>query len=361
METNSRAAIFHAVDQPLELRTIPWPTLQGSEYLIRITACTLCGSDLHSVHGRRKVPTPTVLGHEILGRIEAFGPAAPRTDFAGNALEIGDRVTWAIVASCGTCFYCQRGLSQKCEQQTKYGHEAVRPGYELTGGLADYCHLAPGTAIFRVPDDLPDAVACPANCATATVAGAMVLAGDLVGRTVLIMGAGMLGVTGMAWAKAHGAALVIGCDVDAERLRVAAAFGADRLVTPSELAEAVASCTTGHGVDIALEMTGSPEAFEAALPLTRMGGTIVLIGSVFPSRPVPLLLEQVVRRCLTLQGNHNYSPQDLQAALEFLARHHREFPFESLVTDWFPLTDVARAFEASSSRSLRIGIRESSS
>src|SRR5581483_7521681 len=105
--------------------------------LVRVTGCTLCGSDLHSYAGRRSVAVPTVLGHEILGRIDAFGPSTPRRDFLGQSLAEGDRVTWAIVANCGDCFYCLRGLPAKCQHSVKFGHELLRPGRELTGGLAE--------------------------------------------------------------------------------------------------------------------------------------------------------------------------------------------------------------------------------
>lgn len=357
MSDRASAAVFAGVGQPFELRTFPVPVPRGVEVVVQVTACTLCGSDVHSVHGRRTVPTPSILGHEILGRIVAFGPDAKRHDFAGQPLQIGDRVTWAIVASCGNCFYCQRDLPQKCEYQTKYGHEPLRPGYELTGGLADHCWLAPGTAILHIPEELSDSVACPANCATATVAAAMRLAGDLKGRRVLIMGAGMLGVTATAWASAHHADEVICCDVDPSRLANAEAFGATRLTSPETLAAVVADCTSKHGVDITIELTGAPEAFETALPLSRLGASVILIGSVFPTRPTSLLLEQIVRRCLTLRGNHNYAAPDLQEAIAFLTQHHAEFPFDSLVARWFPLSDVASAFAVSPKEALRVGIR----
>jgi alcohol dehydrogenase len=110
--------VFHAPGKPLELREFPLPAPQGSEALVEVIACTLCGSDLHTMHGRRSVSVPTILGHEILGRITAFGPAAPRQDAAGKPLQLGDRVTWSIVANCGDCFYCLRGLPQKCQRQT---------------------------------------------------------------------------------------------------------------------------------------------------------------------------------------------------------------------------------------------------
>ena len=168
----TRAAVFRGVGLPFEFVEVPLPSPTGAEVLVEVVACTLCGSDLHSVRGRRSVPLPTVLGHEVLGRVAEFGPAASRRDASGRPLAVGDRVTWGIVASCGACFYCGRDLPQKCLRQTKYGHEPFLPGRELTGGLAEHCLLVPGTAIFGIRDEIPDAVACPANCATATVAAA---------------------------------------------------------------------------------------------------------------------------------------------------------------------------------------------
>jgi putative phosphonate catabolism associated alcohol dehydrogenase len=351
--------VFTGVGQPLQWRQFPVHSPVGSEILVRVTGCTLCGSDLHTYRGRRTAPTPSILGHEIIGRIEELGPDAPRQDAAGEPLRPGDRVTWSLIASCGSCFYCQRRLPQKCVAMVKYGHEPLRPGAELTGGLADYCRLAPGSTVLRLPDDLCDAVACPASCATATVAAALRAAGNLQGQTVFILGAGMLGLTACAMARTAGAVEVICCDIDPVRLTQAAAFGAGQVAQPVEVAAAVSGRTGGYGVDVALEMSGAPEAFEGALPLLRLGGTLVLVGSVFPSRPVPLLLEQVVRRHVTLRGVHNYAPQDLDQAVQFLSQA-RQYPFAELVCDWFPLGDADAAFsKASTSGVFRVGVRPS--
>lgn len=205
MNRTTLAAVFRGPELPWDLREIAIPDVNGSAMLVEVVACTLCGSDIHTIHGRRTVRVPTILGHEILGLVAAFGPAAPCRDAACRPLQEGDRVTWGVVANCGECFYCLRGLPQKCERQVKYGHEPLRPGLELTGGLAGHCLLVPGTTLLRVPDDLPDAIACPVSCATATVAAALDAAGPIDGRRVLVAGSGMLGVTAMAWARTKGA------------------------------------------------------------------------------------------------------------------------------------------------------------
>lgn len=344
---------------PLEFREVAIPRVREREILVEVIACTLCGSDLHSLSGRRSVPTPTILGHEALGRIVEFGPETPRFDAAGVPLAPGDRVTWGVVASCGECFTCKRRLSQKCERQTKYGHERLHPGRELSGGLAGHCLLVAGTAVFAVSEVLCDAAACPANCATATVAAALEAAGpgQLEGSRVLVMGSGLLGLTAAAWARSLGASRVMVCDPDADRRALAGSFGATEALAPESVAEAVLGGTEGHGVDVVFEMSGAPEAIESSLSLLRLGGTLVLVGSVFPTRAVPVIPEQVVRRCLKLQGIHNYQPHHLQAALRFLAGHP-SYPFSTLVTDWRPLSELAEVLQAPPMPGkARIGIR----
>lgn len=355
--TMSLAAVFTGAGQPLDMQWIAVTNPQEAEILVRVLGCTLCGSDLHTFDGRRTVAVPTILGHEIVGRIEAFGPAASRRDFSGEELNVGDRVTWSIVASCGECFYCCRGLPQKCERMIKYGHEPLRPGQELTGGLAEHCLLAPGTAIVRLPESLSLAAACPASCATATIAAALDAAGDLSGKTVLIAGAGMLGLTACAMSRAAGATEVICVDVNPERVARATQFGATRTVSPDKIESAVSVATGKYGVDAVLELSGSPAAFESAFPLVRTGGTLVLVGAVFPSRPIPLAMEQIVRRHLTLRGIHNYAPRHLQTAVQFLSTNS-QYPLDTLVAGWLPLSQTEEAFRlAGQPDTLRIGIR----
>jgi putative phosphonate catabolism associated alcohol dehydrogenase len=356
--TTSLAAVFDGAANQLELRRFATPAPQQGEIVARVLGCTLCGSDLHTVAGRRTVATPTVLGHEIVGSITAIGDGVPACDVGGEALRVGDRVTWAIVASCGQCFLCQRGLPQKCLRAVKYGHEALRPGRELLGGLAEHCLLVPGTALVRIPDDLSLEVACPASCATATIAAALEAAGDVRDRCVLVLGAGMLGLTAAAMARVAGAGAVICVDVDETRRSRAKQFGATRVAAPAELDAVVREGSGGHGVDVVLELSGATAALEAAWPLARLGATFVLVGAVYPGAPMSWPVEQIVRRNLTLRGVHNYEPRHLATAVKFLREQQRSFPFAELVTAWFPLSDVQTAFaRAREAGHWRVGVR----
>jgi alcohol dehydrogenase len=341
--------VFEEPGQPLIMREFVRPTLGAGEVLVEVTCTALCGSDLHSYEGRRETPLPTILGQEILGRIAELRPGDPPVDLLGKKLALGDRVTWSVAASCGGCFYCELSLPQKCEHLFKYGHERTDPRHPLSGGLAEHCHLARGTTILKVPDSLPDEVACPANCATATVAAAFRVAADVHDRVVLIQGAGMLGLTAAAMARHHGAREVIVCDLDDERLKWADRFGATHTVQVDadgdDLTDLVARLTGGRGVDVALELSGSAAAIEMGLPLLRIGGRYVWIGAVFPTRDVPISPEMIVRRLLRIEGVHNYTPVDLIRAIDFLKETQAEFPFAQLVTGTFPLAEADAAFQ----------------
>jgi D-arabinose 1-dehydrogenase-like Zn-dependent alcohol dehydrogenase len=191
----SRAALFHGPNQPFTFHDVPLPALAAGEVLVRIRLTTLCGSDLHSHAGRRSALTPSILGHEMVGGVEALGQGEV-CDEAGWPLALGDRVTWDMGWSCGACAWCHAGLRAQCERRWEFGHhrfDADHPA--LAGGLAQHCVLPAGTAIFRVPAIWPDTVAAPSNCATATVAAAVRQAGAPVLGDVLVAGAGMLGLT----------------------------------------------------------------------------------------------------------------------------------------------------------------------
>lgn len=356
----SLAAVFRAVGEPLSLERFPIPKLRGTEALVRVRCSTICGSDLHSYFGRRHSPVPSVLGHEMVGEIAAMGPGGV-SDYQGNPLALNDRVTWSMVWSCGTCFYCTHKLQPKCERLMKFGHEEILPGRALVGGMAQHCWLPEGTAILRVPNGVADRVASPANCATATVAAVLRNAGPITGRVVTVHGAGMLGQTACAMAAVGGALEVIVIEPDPLRRGTALRFGATVAMDSNLPAEQILACVRersgGRGADIGLELAGYPESVELGLRLLRMGGRFVMAGATFPSRSVLLSAEQVVRHMLHIVGVYNYAPEDLEAALSFLAVAASRYPFEELVARTFSLEEVNAAIQyAESARPPRVAL-----
>jgi len=335
------ALVFEAKDAPMARVRVAVPTLGPGEVLVRVRCCTLCGSDLHTMEGRRSVGAPMVLGHEIVGTVEAVGAGGLR-DTAGRELGVGDRIAWAVAVACRACAACERGAPEHCTARFKYGHAAF-DRWPLSGGLAGHAQLVAGTAIERVPEGLSDAVAATATCAGATVAAALRHAGDLEDRRVALFGAGMLGLSAAAFARALGAAEVIAVDVDPARAERAQDFGATASVGPDRSARSIRDVAP-DGVDVALELSGASPAAAEALAALRVGGHLVLVGAVAPAPPIEVLPEDLVRRRLTITGVHNYLPEDLRTALDLLAR--ADAPFAGCAAPPRPLDELEPAIES---------------
>lgn len=360
MNAQCKSIVLTGSEPTLECSIVEQPELQSGEVLVEILCCTICGSDLHTFQGTRSTPCPTILGHEMVGRVVDMHPEYPTVDFLERPVKVGDRITWSVAVSCKDCENCRRGLTQKCSRLFKYGHQKLTDANYLSGGLASHCHLAKGTTLFKVPESLPDLIASPANCATATVMAAFRLAGDVKNRSVLILGAGMLGVTASAVAHSKGAESIFITDIDASRLKRSLEFGANHtLLVKKEqpLHAEIQHLTQGRGVDIVFDMTGVPEVIESGLEATAIGGTMILVGSVYPARPVQFPAENIVRRLIRLEGIHNYIDLDLANALNFLERHQKTYPFHRLCEQTFSLEDVSAAFaESANRRSYRVAV-----
>ena len=148
MQISARITHFHGVGIPFEVCEMPVVT-NSNDILVGVTLATICGSDLHTVSGRRGADTPCVLGHEIVGTLVA--PTTLRSA-TGETLREGDRVTWSMTTSCGTCDYCvHRNLPQKCETMFKYGHARNEGDSALSGGFATHIGLRPGDSNLSYP------------------------------------------------------------------------------------------------------------------------------------------------------------------------------------------------------------------
>jgi threonine 3-dehydrogenase len=310
---------------------VPLPTPGTGEVLVRVLLTTVCGSDRHTVSGRRASPCPSVLGHEAVGQIIEIGPGgAPGDD--GGSLAVGERVVWGVAVACGACDRCRSGRTAKCRSVRKVGHEPFDSGWPLSGTYARHLVLPAGATIARVPAALPDVLAAPAGCATATVMAAVEAAGPLAGRRVLVSGAGMLGVAAVVAARDAGASTVVVTDPDPERQDLAARFGATATLGPDD--------EVGP-VDVAVELSGASSAVRRCLDALDVGGRLVLVGSVAPAPPVLLDPERVVRGWHTVTGVHNYEPRHLREALGLLERTREAVPWAELVTPAASLAELA--------------------
>lgn len=349
----ARIQVFRGPGQPFELRQAPLPeSLRTGEVLVEISLATICGSDHHTVEGRRPAPLPSVLGHEAVGRVVAS---------ARVGVLPGQRVTWTLADSCGECPACTRyALPQKCASLFKYGHAAVSDGTGLNGTYASHILLRRGTAIFEVPDSLPDAMVAPANCALATIVNVL---SDLPRPcgTALVQGGGLLGVYACAMLRRRGVASVFCADVSDQRLALVREFGGEPLPADQARWPRVAEHlrgVNGGGVDLVIEVAGVSAAVTQGVQVVRAGGTYVWAGMVHPHTALALTGEDVVKKCLRIRGVHNYAPADLAAALVFLEETRGEFPYAKLVSPPLPLERLDEAMALSQRREwLRVAVK----
>ena len=355
MSDQSFFAQFEDSANGFSIRNTTIPDLKPGEMLVRNTYTTICRSDIYTFQGKRKEKSPTILGHEIVGRIIAMEQDAPLHDVRGHAMQIGDRVTWAIYASDPTSAFAKKGIPQKGEDLFKYGHEQITDQSTLHGGLAEYIILRKNTPIIAIQDDeLSDKAASLINCAVSTAAGAIRLAGNLEHQAVLVNGTGMLGIIACAMAKKAGARNVIAVDFNKDRANLAFKYGADLALGTDD---PLLSSSEKIKVDVVLEFSGIPEAMQSTLELLGIGGTAVWIGATFPQPDIAINGEKMIRRVLTIRGLHNYNQSDLVAAVSFMESTHKEFDFDALVHGGFTLEQTNAAYQyAIEHNPFRVGI-----
>lgn len=330
-----QAQVWHGGHE-FALTGFPAPTLGPGEAVAAIDLATVCGSDRHTVNGRRAGARPSILGHEAVGRIVEVHADGVR-DVRGEPLRTGDRVVWGVTASCGHCDRCVRGLTAKCRRLLKTGHESVTSDWPLSGGYATHIHLRRGLTLVRVPVGVGDAAAAIAACAGATVVACLDAAGpqDLTGHRVVVNGAGMLGLFAGAMARYRGAEVVEVRDPSSERGELAVDFGATRSVVVPRGSRHMAEAAV---FDIAVELSGASDGVRNCLASLDIGGCLVLAGSVAPAGTVELDPEALVRGRNTIVGVHNYEPEHLQTAVDFLAATAGRHDWDAVVAAPRPLS-----------------------
>ena len=266
-----RAVTYRA---PGEVRVEDRPEpelLARDDAIVRIEASGICGSDLHIYHGRVKIEPGFTIGHEFVGTVIGAGDDVTR-------VAVGDRVLGCYHSACGTCFFCLRCIYHKCDHMRTFGHGAVLGS--LQGTQADQA-LVPNAnlTLRRVPAGLSDDVALFAGDVMGTGYHAVQESATRPGDSIAVLGLGPVGLCAVQVAVASGAGPVLAIDTVAQRLEVAAGFGAIPVhLTAQNPREVVKQITGGRGVDAAIDAVGHPDALDLAIRLTRKAGTVVAIG-----------------------------------------------------------------------------------
>ncbi len=342
----AQITLFHGVNTPFDICEVPVEVIANT-VLVRVNLATICGSDLHTVSGRRGADVPCVLGHEAVGTVAA--PTSLRSA-EGKPLREGDRIVWSLTTSCGACHYCgTKNLPQKCETMFKYGHVQCADENTLSGGFASHIQLKAGTAIYHIPDTIKDEEAAPINCALGTVINGLETIGTYPGETAIIHGAGMLGIYAACYLREQGYDIVVIVDKNTHRLQMAEQFGATHIlntdITAAEDRTTILKeITDGRGIDLAVEVSGAPSALPDMIKWLAIGGRCVTLGYVYPLDNVPFNVHQLVTKCINLQGVHNYHSTVLKTALSFIEKNRTRYPFTELIGKVYPLSDIDDAF-----------------
>lgn len=265
-----KAVVFRGVND-IRVEQVARPRPRAGQAVIRMTATTICGTDVHIVKGEYPVRPGLILGHEPVGVIEELGEGLD------DEYTVGQRVIAGAITPCGQCFYCLNGVHSQCRGALG----GWRFGNTINGAWAEYLLVPDARAnLAAVPDALTDEqVLMLPDIASTGISGAE--SGNVrLGDSVVVFAQGPIGLCATLGAKLRGASLVIAVDPIKERRRMAERFGASVTIDPAavDAVETIRGLTDGRGADVAIEALGHQTTFEAALRSLRPGGTLSSLG-----------------------------------------------------------------------------------
>jgi threonine dehydrogenase-like Zn-dependent dehydrogenase len=331
-----KAVVFKGTNR-IAVEEVPKPTPRAGEAVIRITTTTICGTDVHIVRGEYPVKPGLILGHEPVGVIDELGAGLE------GLYDVGQRVIVGAITPCGQCFYCLNGVHSQCGG----GVGGWKFGNTINGAWAEYLLVPDARAnLAPIPTGLTDedVVLC-CDIFSTGLSGAE--SGNIkVGDAVAVFAQGPIGLCATLGAKLRGAALIIGIDGNADRLRIARTMGATVTLNihDGDPVPEIKRLTEGRGADVAIEALGLQETFENALRAIRPGGTLSSLG-VYSGKVVApyeafyagLGDEKIVT---TLCPGGKERMRRLMAAIQT-----RRVDLRPLVTHAFALDDIAEAFD----------------
>lgn len=344
-----RAAVIPAPFAPVEVREFPFPTLEPGAALLQTLASEVCGTDVHLWHGRLAgVPYPLIPGHISVGRVMQIRGRV--TDIEGAAIEPGDVVTFLDVH--GTCYHCWQCLvarqPTRCPHRRVYG---ITYGADdgLLGGWSEAIYLKPGVQIVRLRSGVTPELWIAGGCGLPTALHAIDRAELRLGDTVVVQGAGPVGLSVCALARASGAGWVGVVDTSAPRLAAAQRMGADSvfLLGDEGFAPTLAQIkqhTGGRGADVAVEASGSPQAVPQGMAACRDGGRYVVVGQYSDNGSVSINPHlDINKKHLDVRGCWGIEMAHLWRAMDILARQGAQFPWLETISRRYALEEAGQA------------------
>jgi L-idonate 5-dehydrogenase len=333
-----RALVIHA---PHDLRIDDVPVVQpgAGEVKVRVRMGGICGSDLHYFHnggfGAIRIREPMSLGHEVAGTVTAIGSGV-------TCVAVGDKVAVNPSKPCGHCRFCMEGERQQCLDMRFFGSAMRFP--HLQGAFREELIVDETQAVKVLPDTPFEEAAFSEPLSVAL--HAVSAAGSLVGKRVLVTGAGTIGCLVIACARYAGAAEIVATDVSDNALAVAAKMGADRIVNVASDPGILDHFTADKGFfDAAFECSGNGGVIASLTQMVRPRGAITLVGM---GAEVPLPISVLVTKELALHGSFRFD-REFAWSVDLLTR--RAIDVRPLLTGIFPLQDAVKAFEVASDKS----------
>jgi alcohol dehydrogenase len=335
-----RAVVYRGPND-IRLETVPEPALRGpQDAIVRVTTASICGSDLHVLHGLMpKMEPGAIIGHEFVGVVESVGSAV-------DGFKPGDRVVGPAAIWCGRCRACRKGLLGACENGAIFGNGPLFG--DLDGVQADYVRVPFATVTLHpIPDGLSDERVIFAGdilpTAYSAIAGlAPGSRGVRAGDTVVIFGAGPVGLCAVASAKVFDPGRVIVVDREEYRLEMASRLGADLVIDASveDVRKLVKEATDGWGADYVVEAVGKQETLNNAVAVSAPGGVVSIVG-VF-QQPVSVNAPRMLAKNLTLTIGMGDLGR-IQELIDHIAAGRLDLT--PLITHRLPLADAIEAYE----------------
>jgi threonine dehydrogenase-like Zn-dependent dehydrogenase len=345
MTTSSRAVVLEEFGRPLQLRSYDVPEPKDMAALVRVGYAGVCGTDVHLQAGRLTIPTPVVLGHEAVGRIDKLGPGLTH-DVLGSPLKEGDWVSWLNNIACGRCNFCL--VEQQptlCSGSRKiYGiNQRADEWPHVSGGWSDYIYLQPGTVLVKLPKVATPQEVISLGCAGPTaVHGALNEVRIRFGDTVVVQGSGPVGLAAAMYAQLAGAAKVILVGGPAARLDVAKELGVGQVhldifetTDAAERVKLVQQETRGNaGADVVIECAGVPSAVAEAIDYARPDGQLAIVGQYTDHGTTPINPHLITRKNLNISGSWGFSARHYIGYINSLPQLLDNFDLGRLVSEY---------------------------
>jgi alcohol dehydrogenase len=328
-----KALTYHGPGQKV-WGEVPDPVItQATDIIVKVEVTTICGTDLHILKGDvPEMPIGTIIGHEAVGQVTAVGAAVTKH-------KVGDRVLVSCITSCGHCSYCVKGMAAHCQDGGGWIF-----GHLIDGTQAEYVRVPHADfSAFALPDHVKseDALMLSDIFATGYEIGieyGTVKEGDV----VAVVGSGPVGLAAIMTGSLRKPAKIIAIDLDPNRLEVAKRFGATDGVLGSDAdwREQVLALTDGLGVDVSLEVVGTPRTWDMALSLLRPGGHLAVVG--VHGAPVSFPIEKYWIENITITTGlvSAFSTSELLASLSA-----GDLGADKMITHRFALDEIDTAWD----------------